>query len=86
MRFQIILSKVNDILKYPRRKRKKRLYRQWVETSGLPPEAIPEEELAGDIMPKIDENKLRLKVLYISLAASIMIFCTGLILLIINSC
>ncbi|MFC2017499.1 hypothetical protein ACFLUD_03705 [Chloroflexota bacterium] len=86
MRFQIILSKVDDILKYRRKKRKKKLYRQWVETSGLPSEAIPEEELAGDIMPEIDKNKLRLKVLYISLSASIMIFCTGLILLIINSC
>ncbi len=86
MKFQIVLSKVSDILKYPQRRRKKRLYQQWVKRAGLPPEAIPEEEVAGDIIPKIDKNKLRLKVLYILLVVSIMVFCTGLILLIIHSC
>ncbi len=86
MKFQIVLSKVSDILKYPQRRRKKRLYRQWVKTAGLSPEAIPEEEVTGDIIPKIDENRLRPNVLYILLVASIMIFCTGLILLIIHSC
>ena len=86
MKFQLILSKVNDILKSPQTKRKKRLYQQWVETAGLPPEAIPEEEVAKDIIPEIGKNKLRLNVLYILLAASIMMFCTGLILVIMCSC
>jgi hypothetical protein len=86
MKFQIILSKINDILTYPQRRRKKRLYQQWVETAGLSPQAVPEEEGPGGIIPKIDKNKLRLNVLYISLVASIMIFCTGLILLIMRSC
>ena len=86
MKFQIVLSKVSDILKYPQRRRKKRLYRQWVKTAGLSPEAIPEEEIAGDTIPKTGENRLRLNVLYILLVASIMIFCTGLILLVANSC
>ncbi len=86
MKFQTILSKVNDILKYPQRRGEKRLYRQWVETAGLPPEAIPQEEVAGDIIPKTDKNKLRLKVLYILLVASIMILCTGVVLLIMYSC
>ncbi len=86
MKFQTILSKVNDILKHPKRRGKKKLYRQWVDTAGLPPEAIPKEEVAGDIIPKTDKNKLRLNVLYILLAASIMILCMGVVLLIMYSC
>ncbi len=84
MKFQVVLSKINDILKYPQRREKKRLYQQWVERAGLPPEAIPEEEVAKDIIPKIDKNKLRQNALYILLGAAIMLFCVGLILLIIN--
>ena len=68
------------LFKYLQRWRKERLYQQWVEKAGLPPEAVPK----GDITPKID--KLRLGALYILLGVSLMIFGLGLILLIMQSC
>ena len=43
MKPQTILSRANDILKYPQRRRKRKLYKQWVERAGLPPEAVPPE-------------------------------------------
>ena len=91
MDFSTVLSKANDLLKYPQRRRRRRLYRQWVERADLPPEAVPEGEVARDIIPKIDKDKLRLNVLnpnilYILLGASVMIFVVGLILLAIHSC
>jgi len=43
MKLQTILSRADDILKYPQRRRKRKLYKQWVERAGLPPEAVPHE-------------------------------------------
>ena len=84
MKFQVILSKLNDILKYPQRRGKKRLYQQWVERAGLPPEAIPEEEVTKDTItiPKIDKEKLRLNVPYVLLGTSIILLVVVLILII----
>jgi hypothetical protein len=57
-----------------------------VERAQLPPEAVPREEFAEDIIPKIDKKQLRLPMLYMLLGASVVILCVGLILLIVYSC
>ena len=86
MKLRTILSKANDILKYWQNRRKRRLYKQWVEMAGLPPEAVPQEEVAEDIMPKIDKKHLRLPMLYMLLGATLAIVGVGLVLLIMHSC
>lgn len=86
MRFRSVLSKADNILKYMRTRKKRKLYRQWVKRAGLPPEAVPEEEFTQDIIPKIDKEKLRLRVLYMLLGASLVILFGGLIALILYSC
>ncbi len=88
MQFQLILAKIRGILKYPQRRGKQRLYQQWVERAGLPPEAVPEEEVAEDIIPKVDKKvdkiKLNQKAPYILLGAVTIIFIVALIL--VSSC
>ena len=90
MKLWTVLSKainiLNNILNYLPRRRKGRLYQQWVKRADLPPEAIPHEEIAEDIIPKIDKEQLRLHILYILLGASLVILGLGLILLIMHSC
>ena len=88
MKFQYVISKINDILTYPQRRRKKRLYQQWVDRAGLPPEAVPEEEKATDkiTIPKIDKDKLGKRAPYLLLVALAVIIIVLLIILIINSC
>ena len=86
MKIGQVFSKVGNILKYLRRRREKRLYQQWVERAELPPEAIPQEKVAEEIIPKIDKNRPPLNILYILLGVSIVFLGTGLILLIIQSC
>ena len=66
--------------------KKRRLYQQWVEQAGLPPEAIPEEEAAGDIIPKIKKEKLHPNITYILLGAIIVLLCAVIIILIIQTC
>ncbi len=83
------------MLKYFRRREKRKLYRQWVERSGLSPDAIPREEAAEErISPKHkqllhvhaeDKQQSRLYILYILLGVSLVILCAGLILLIVHS-
>jgi len=85
------LSKANSILtnlpNYLQRRRKGRLYQQWVEKAGLPPEAIPREEVPEDITTeKVGRELLRLQILYILLGVSLVILCVGLTLLITQSC
>ncbi len=86
MKLWTALSKAYKILGYLRRRRKVKLYQQWVERGDLVPEAIPPEEVAEDIIPKIDKKQLRLNILYMLLGASMLILCVGLILLIVQSC
>ena len=90
MKLRIALSKasslLNNISSYLQRRRKGRLYQQWVERAGLPPEAIPQEEVAEDIIPKIDKEQLRLPILFMLLGASLVILCVGLVLLIVYAC
>ena len=70
MKLRVVLSRanslLNNILNYLQRRRKGRLYQQWVERAGLPPEAIPREEPAQDVMPTIDKEQLRLLLLYVT--------------------
>lgn len=82
----IILSKVSDLFKYLKTWRRRRLYEQWIEKAELPPEAVPREEFAEDIIPKIDKKKLRPLMLYMLLGASLVILSVGLTLIIVRSC
>ena len=90
MRIWAVLSDISSLLKntltYLRRRKKRRLYQQWVEQSGLPPGAIPQEEVAEERILKIDKQQLLLTILYILLGACLVILFVGLILLIIYSC
>ena len=80
------LSKTKQILKYLMTMRKRRLYKQWVEAAGLPPEAIPQDELAEGIIPQIDWKQFRLILLYVLMGVSVLIVFTGVILLLLHSC
>jgi len=90
MKPQIVLSKANSILTniptYLPRRRKGRLYQQWVEKAGLSPEAIPREEIPEDITTKkVLKELLRLHILYILVGVSLVILCVGLTLFIMQS-
>ena len=74
------------MLKYFRRKKKRKLYQQWVERASLSPDAVPQEEIAEDMIPQIDKQQSRLNILSILLGISLVILCAGLILLIVSSC
>ena len=74
------------MLKYFRRKKKRKLYQQWVERASLSPDAVPQEEVAEDMIPQIDKKQSRLNILSILLGISLVILCAGLILLIVSSC
>ncbi len=63
-----------------------KLHRQWVESAGLPAEAIPKEEAAEDMMPPEDKSQSRLNLLSILLGVSLVILCVGLIFLMVYSC
>ncbi len=89
MKLRMVFSKakgiLSNLLSYRQRRREGKLYQQWVEKAGLSPEAIPQKEVAGDIMPKMDRERLSLRLLYILLGVSVAILCAGLILLIVHS-
>ena len=68
------------------RKKKRKLYQQWVERASLSPDAIPREEVAEDMIPQIDKQQSRLNLLSILLGISLVVLCAGLILLIVYSC
>ena len=86
MKLGIALAKANQILKYLRTRRKRRLYQQWIKRADLPTEAVPEEEFTQDITPKIGKEQLRPRLLYVLLGASLVMLCIGLISLIVHSC
>jgi len=50
VRPRVILSKASDIFRYLKTRRRRRLYQQWVERAQLPPEAVPREEFAEDVV------------------------------------
>ena len=74
------------LVKYLRRRKKRKLYQQWVERASLSPDAIPREEVTEDMIPPIDKQQSRLNILSILLGISLVILCAGLILLIVYSC
>jgi len=91
MKRPAVLSKANSIRtnipNYLQRRRKRRLYQQWVERAGLSPEAIPREEVPEDVTTeKVNKELLRLHILYILLGVSVIILCVSLSLLIMQSC
>ena len=82
-----------------------KLYKQWAEHSGLPPEAIPKKEEAKETPVKLDrierrprEDEMdrgipmraggggqRIRLLYIVLAAAIVVLCVGIVILAMQS-
>ena len=74
------------MLKYFQRRKKRKLYRQWVERASLSPDAIPREEVAEDMIPQIDKQQSHLNILSILLGIALVILCAGLILLLVYSC
>ena len=52
----------------------------------MPLEAIPREKVREDIRPKAEKELLQQPILYILLGASLVIFCLGFVLLIVESC
>jgi hypothetical protein len=80
------LSSMLNTLNYFRRRRKEKLYEQWVQRADLPPEAVPQEKVHEDIRPKTEKESLQQPILYILLGASLVILCVGFILLIVESC
>ncbi len=43
MKLSKLLSRVNELVRYLKLRKKRKLYTQWVEMAGLPCEAVPEE-------------------------------------------
>ncbi len=89
MKLRTVLSKINSLRRYPQRRRKAKLYRQWVKMADLAPEAIPDEEIAGDIILKTDKKPLRLPWLHIRLVLvgfSLGALCMVIIVLVMQSC
>lgn len=75
------------MLKYFQRRKKRKLYQQWVERASLSPDALPREEVAEDMItiPQADKQQSRLAILYILLGVAVIILCAGLIILIVYS-
>jgi hypothetical protein len=56
------LSKVGGILHpsgYFRRRKKEKLYEQWVERAGLPPESVPQKRVAEEATPKVEKERFQ---------------------------
>ena len=75
------------MLKYLRRRKKRKLYLQWVERANLSPDALPREEVAEDMvaMPQADKQQSHPTILYILLGVALVVLCAGLVLLIVYS-
>ena len=86
MKIGDVFSTARNIIKYFQTRKKRKLYHQWVERDGLPPDAVPQEEVAVEIAPKLDERKLNLYLLYLVLGALILLLILVLILLIAQQC
>ena len=71
-------------MKYLRRRREEKLYKQWGTHANLPPDAIPQREDSKDIqdIPLTEEKRgLSSRVLYILLGTAILVLVIGIILL-----
>ena len=74
-------------MRYFQKRKKRNLYRQWIEMSSLSPDAVPQEEDEEDIiLPNGgDGQKSGLWLLYILLAIAVVAVCAGIILLVVYS-
>ena len=75
-------------MKYLRRRREEKLYKQWGTYANLPPETIPQRESSKDIQDiSVTEEKRGLspRVLYILLGVAILLLVIGIILLAVQS-
>ena len=75
------------MLKFIRRRQKRKLYQQWVDRSNLSPDALPREEVAEDmiVMPRADKRQSNLNMLYILLGVAVVVLVAGLVVLIVHS-
>ncbi len=83
------------MLKYFRRRKKRKLYQQWVDRANLSPDAIPQEEVAEDRISQkhkqllvhgaADKQQSRLNILNILLGVAVVVLVAGLILFIVHS-
>ena len=73
-------------MKFLRKRKEDKLYKQWVERGDLPPEAIPREETPKDVLVGRERGERGLRVLYILLGVSILILCVGVIILFTQWC
>ncbi|MBA7695943.1 hypothetical protein ES703_104584 [subsurface metagenome] len=69
----------------PRGIKKNKLYRQWTEYAGLPPEEIPSTKPPREMPVKGGGNQQYSTVLYILLVIIILMLCTGLAFLFMKS-
>ncbi len=74
------------MLRFFQRRKQKKLYQQWVERASLSPDAIPQEEVVEELIPQVDKPQSRLNLLNILFGISLLILCTGLVLLVVYSC
>ena len=72
-------------MKYLRRRREEKLYKQWGQHANLPPEAIPQREVSTDIPVTGEKHEPRPSVLYILLGVAVLVLCAGVVLLLIQS-
>ena len=86
MKLWTALAKIHNLLGYMQRRKKKRLYKQWIERADLPPEAMPKEEFAEEQISEVDKKQLYRRLLYILLGVFLVVLCVGLILLTMHSC
>ena len=75
------------MLKHFQRRKKRKLYQQWVERANLSSDALPREEVAGDMitMPQVDKQQSHPIILYILLGVALAVLCAGVVLLIVYS-
>ena len=79
------------MLKYFRKRKKRKLYQQWVERANLSPDAMPREEVAEDRIShrnrqlisqdKADKQQSHLTILYILLGVALVVLFAGLVFL-----
>lgn len=73
-------------MKFSFKKGKDKLHKQWVKHGALPSEAIPQKENHRGVPVGREKNGRVLRVLYISLGVSIVVFCVGSVFFFTRSC
>jgi len=71
---------------YFKRWRRQRLYKQWVKSSALSLENVPQNATARNVLPEIDAKRWRLPILYTLLGIAIGVMLTTLIFFVTKSC